>query len=74
VEAGRRNRNRMQWRNVGGNEWLTSAIRILCLSVLTMSVPDRAFGGGRLEGKTPRNELTSLRQHIICRVSIMRNL
>ena len=48
----------------------------VCGSVFTMRVPDRAIEccGSTSDGKKPRNELTLRRQHIICRVSIMRNL
>ena len=47
----------------------------VCGSLFTMRVPNRAIEcwGRRSGGKTPRKELTFRRQHIICRVSIMRN-
>ena len=68
MEAVRRNQSSKRCRSVIGNEWLTSANRSLC--------EDRAIEcwGRRSDEKTPRNELTYRRQHIICRVYIVRNL
>jgi hypothetical protein len=47
----------------------------VCRSVFTISVPELAIGyfERMSDAKTARNETTSLKQHIICRVNITRN-
>ena len=76
MEAVRRNRS-SKTSGIGiGNEWLASANHSVRESVFTMRVTDHSIEcpGSRSDGKTERNELTYRRQHITCRVCIIKNL